>query len=50
MDDVSGAEDASTKIIGADIVEAAGGKVRNVPYVKGKSTTNIIAKVMKYYS
>jgi D-beta-D-heptose 7-phosphate kinase/D-beta-D-heptose 1-phosphate adenosyltransferase len=47
---VKGGDWALDKIIGADIVEAAGGKVRNVPYVKGKSTTNIIAKVMKYYS
>ena len=47
---VKGGDWALDKIIGADIVQAAGGKVRNVPYVKGKSTTNIIAKVMKYYS
>ncbi len=47
---VKGGDWALDKIIGADIVEAAGGKVRNVPYVKGKSTTNIIAKVMKYYA
>ena len=47
---VKGGDWSLDKIIGADIVKAAGGKVRNVPYVKGKSTTNIIAKVMKYYS
>jgi D-beta-D-heptose 7-phosphate kinase/D-beta-D-heptose 1-phosphate adenosyltransferase len=47
---VKGGDWELDKIIGADIVKAAGGKVRNVPYVKGKSTTNIIAKVMKYYA
>lgn len=46
---VKGGDWSLDKIIGADIVKAAGGKVRNVPYVKGKSTTNIIGKVLKYY-
>ena len=47
---VKGGDWPLNKIIGADIVLAAGGKVKNVPYVKGKSTTNIIAKVLKYYN
>lgn len=47
---VKGGDWPLNKIIGADIVIAAGGKVKNVPYVKGKSTTNIIAKVLKYYN
>jgi D-beta-D-heptose 7-phosphate kinase/D-beta-D-heptose 1-phosphate adenosyltransferase len=47
---VKGGDWALDKIIGADIVEAAGGKVKNVPYIKGKSTTNVIAKVIKTYA
>jgi D-beta-D-heptose 7-phosphate kinase/D-beta-D-heptose 1-phosphate adenosyltransferase len=46
---VKGGDWALDKIIGADIVKAAGGKVKNVPYIKGRSTTNIIEKVLKYY-
>ena len=46
---VKGGDWALDKIIGADIVKAAGGKVLNVPYIKGKSTTNVIEKVLKYY-
>ncbi|HDT15226.1 MAG TPA: D-glycero-beta-D-manno-heptose 1-phosphate adenylyltransferase, partial [Firmicutes bacterium] len=34
-------------IIGADIVRAGGGRVRSIKYEKGKSTTNIIKKIMK---
>lgn len=37
------------KIIGRDIVEARGGKVVNVPYVEGASTTGIIEKILKLY-
>ena len=46
---VKGGDWAIDKIIGADIVKASGGKVRNIKYIKGKSTTNVIAKVLKYY-
>jgi len=46
---VKGGDWAIGKIIGADIVRAAGGSVRNIKYEKGMSTTNIIAKVLKVY-
>jgi D-beta-D-heptose 7-phosphate kinase/D-beta-D-heptose 1-phosphate adenosyltransferase len=46
---VKGGDWAVGKIIGADVVAAAGGKVKNIKYIKGKSTTNVIAKVLKYY-
>ncbi|MGD0566617.1 MAG: D-glycero-beta-D-manno-heptose 1-phosphate adenylyltransferase [Candidatus Goldiibacteriota bacterium] len=46
---VKGGDWAIDRIIGADVVKAAGGKVRNIKYIKGKSTTNVIAKVLKYY-
>lgn len=37
------------KIIGRDVVEARGGRVVNVPYVEGASTTGIIEKIVKLY-
>jgi len=37
------------KIIGRDIVEARGGRVINVPYIEGSSTTGIIEKIVKTY-
>jgi D-beta-D-heptose 7-phosphate kinase/D-beta-D-heptose 1-phosphate adenosyltransferase len=46
---VKGGDWALDKIIGADVVTAAGGKVKNIKYIKGKSTTNVIAKILKYY-
>ena len=37
------------KIIGRDVVEARGGKVVNVPFVEGQSTTGIIERILKKY-
>ena len=46
---VKGGDWPVDKIIGGDIVLARGGKVVNVPFVEGSSTTGIIEKiVMKY--
>lgn len=36
-------------IIGRDVVEARGGRVVNVPYIDGASTTGIIEKIVKIY-
>ncbi len=44
---VKGGDWPIEKIIGRDIVEARGGKVVNVPYVDGASTTSIIEKILK---
>jgi len=44
---VKGGDWPIEKIIGKDIVEARGGKVVNVPYVEGASTTGIIEKILK---
>ncbi|HET6364516.1 MAG TPA: D-glycero-beta-D-manno-heptose 1-phosphate adenylyltransferase [Nitrospirota bacterium] len=44
---VKGGDWPVEKIIGRDIVEARGGKVVNVPYVEGASTTGIIEKILK---
>jgi rfaE bifunctional protein nucleotidyltransferase chain/domain len=46
---VKGGDWPIEKIIGRDIVEARGGRVINVPYVEGSSTTGIIEKIVKTY-
>jgi rfaE bifunctional protein nucleotidyltransferase chain/domain len=46
---VKGGDWPIEKIIGRDIVEARGGKVVNVPYLEGASTTGIIEKIVKTY-
>jgi rfaE bifunctional protein nucleotidyltransferase chain/domain len=46
---VKGGDWPIDKIIGRDIVEGRGGKVVNVPYVDGASTTGIIEKILKTY-
>ena len=46
---VKGGDWAPDKIIGADVVKASGGKVKTIRYVKGKSTTNVIKKVLENY-
>jgi rfaE bifunctional protein nucleotidyltransferase chain/domain len=46
---VKGGDWPIEKIIGRDVVEAQGGRVINVPYVEGASTTGIIDKIIKTY-
>ena len=46
---VKGGDWAVDKIIGKDIVEAKGGKVFNIPEIKGNSTTNIINTIVNRY-
>jgi len=46
---VKGGDWPAEKIIGRDVVEGRGGKVVNVPYVEGASTTGIIEKILKNY-
>jgi len=41
-----GADWASSAIAGADVVKASGGRVARIPLVKGRSTTNIIKKIL----
>jgi D-beta-D-heptose 7-phosphate kinase/D-beta-D-heptose 1-phosphate adenosyltransferase len=43
---VKGADWAADKIIGADAVTAAGGKVARIPVLPGVSTTNIIRRIL----
>ncbi len=44
---VKGGDWPIDKIIGRDVVEARGGKVVNVPYLDGASTTGIIEKIIQ---
>jgi D-beta-D-heptose 7-phosphate kinase/D-beta-D-heptose 1-phosphate adenosyltransferase len=46
---VKGGDWPIEKIIGRDVVEARGGRVVNIPYVEGASTTGIIEKILKNY-
>src|SRR3990170_5077892 len=46
---VKGADWASREIVGADIVKANGGRVARVKLVKGRSTTNIIKKILELH-
>jgi rfaE bifunctional protein nucleotidyltransferase chain/domain len=46
---VKGGDWPVEKIIGRDVVEARGGKVVNVPFVEGQSTTGIIDRILKKY-
>ena len=45
----SGADWAGKDIVGADIVKSAGGRVARITLVKGKSTTNIIRKILSIH-
>lgn len=46
---VKGADWASHEIVGADAVKAAGGKIKRVKLVQGRSTTNIIKKILELH-
>jgi D-beta-D-heptose 7-phosphate kinase/D-beta-D-heptose 1-phosphate adenosyltransferase len=47
---VKGGDWPVEKIIGRDVVEARGGRVVNVPFVEGASTTGIIEKILEKYA
>ena len=44
---VKGGDWQPHEIVGADIVQAAGGEVRSLPYIEGYSTTNIEQKIKR---
>lgn len=46
---VKGGDWAVENIIGRDVVESFGGKVYNIPYIEGPSSTNIIEEIIKRY-
>jgi rfaE bifunctional protein nucleotidyltransferase chain/domain len=47
---VKGGDWPVEKIIGGDVVQARGGRVVNVPYIEGASTTGIIERIVQRYS
>lgn len=42
---VKGGDWKEEDIIGADVVKAAGGQVRSIPFIKGYSTSDIIKRI-----
>jgi len=46
---VKGSDWAAGDIVGSEVVRQAGGSIRRVPLVKGRSTTNIIKKILKLH-
>jgi rfaE bifunctional protein nucleotidyltransferase chain/domain len=44
---VKGGDWGPGEIVGAEEVEAAGGRILRVPYLKGHSSTNIIEKILR---
>ncbi|MBI5893142.1 MAG: D-glycero-beta-D-manno-heptose 1-phosphate adenylyltransferase [Deltaproteobacteria bacterium] len=46
---VKGADWKGHEIVGADVVKAKGGRVARIKLVKGRSTTNIIKKILNTY-
>lgn len=46
---VKGGDWSEEEIIGADVVKAAGGEVKRIPFVAGFSTTGIIERIMERY-
>jgi len=46
---VKGSDYSEDEIVGADIVKSNGGKVITIPFIKGKSSSGIIEKILKRY-
>jgi D-beta-D-heptose 7-phosphate kinase / D-beta-D-heptose 1-phosphate adenosyltransferase len=46
---VKGGDWTREQIVGAEVVEGAGGKVVTIPFVEGSSTTNIIEMILEKY-
>ncbi len=46
---VKGSDYSEEEIVGADIVKSNGGKVITIPFIKGKSSSGIIEKILKRY-
>lgn len=44
---VKGDDYSPENIVGYDIVKAKGGEIKTIPFVKGYSTSNIVAKIKK---
>lgn len=44
---VKGDDYSPENIVGADVVKEKGGEIKTIPFVKGYSTSNIVAKIKK---
>jgi len=47
---VKGGDYTPEGVVGKEVVESYGGRVELIPFVDGKSTTNIIEKVLERYT
>lgn len=47
---IKGGDWDTKKIVGFDVVTGYGGKVLTIPYIKGRSTTSLIQKIVKTYA
>jgi len=47
---VKGGDYTRETIVGADVVEAKGGKVVTIPLIEGRSTTGIVERIIERYS
>lgn len=47
---VKGGDWPIEKIVGGDLVLARGGRVESIPYVAGRSTTNLVESVRERYA
>ncbi len=46
---IKGADYSRETIVGADVVEAHGGRVTTIPLAEGRSTTGIVEKILERY-
>jgi D-beta-D-heptose 7-phosphate kinase/D-beta-D-heptose 1-phosphate adenosyltransferase len=46
---VKGADYAKTQVVGWDVVEGYGGRVALAPLVDGRSTSNVITRILEAY-
>jgi len=46
---IKGADWKGKGIVGEDIVKSYGGRVEYIPFVRNRSTTNIVDKILKIY-
>ena len=47
---VKGGDWSEDAIIGKDVVESIGGRVVRIPMIEGASTSNVIQKIVEFYS
>jgi bifunctional ADP-heptose synthase (sugar kinase/adenylyltransferase) len=43
---VKGGDWGEEEIVGSEVIKAAGGEVRRIPYISGYSTTSLIERIL----